>query len=199
MAPLRLAVAELDRDLPLAGVMSMDSVIDRQRNGNPFFTRVLGSFAVLALILAANRSLRAHFLFCGAKKTRDWHPYGARRRRIGRAATDPKRRIEDDRDRLHSRFGDGAATAQAFRCNLPRSSYWCAGGIPHCAHGNADSGSRGNLYSRATRCACQSSFSVAQPVTNIRASSALRRGAFVQEIWNGNVRRALGIERRPHK
>jgi hypothetical protein len=27
----------------------------------------------------------------------------------------------------------------------------------------------------------------------------LRRGAFVQEIWNGNVRRALGIERRPHK
>ncbi len=53
MAPLRLAVAELDRDLPLAGVMSMDSVLDHQRNGNPFFTHVLGSFAVLALILAA--------------------------------------------------------------------------------------------------------------------------------------------------
>jgi putative ABC transport system permease protein len=47
------AVAQLDSDLPLAHVMSMDTVIDRQRNGNPFFTRVLGTFALLALILAA--------------------------------------------------------------------------------------------------------------------------------------------------
>jgi putative ABC transport system permease protein len=50
---LRSAVAELDRDLPLARVMTMDAVIDYQRSGNPFFTRVLGSFALLALILAA--------------------------------------------------------------------------------------------------------------------------------------------------
>jgi predicted permease len=50
---LHRAVAQLDSDLPLASVMSMDTVIDRQRGGNPFFTRVLGSFALLALILAA--------------------------------------------------------------------------------------------------------------------------------------------------
>jgi putative ABC transport system permease protein len=31
----------------------MDTVVDRQRNGNPFFTRVLGTFALLALSLAA--------------------------------------------------------------------------------------------------------------------------------------------------
>lgn len=47
------AVAQLDSDLPLARVMSMDRVIERQRNGNPFFTRVLGTFAILALILSA--------------------------------------------------------------------------------------------------------------------------------------------------
>ncbi len=50
---LRHAVAQLDSDLPLASVMSMDTVIDRERKGDELFTRVLGSFAVLALILAA--------------------------------------------------------------------------------------------------------------------------------------------------
>lgn len=50
---LHHAVAQLDSDLPLAHVMNMDTVIDRQRSGNPFFTRVLGAFALLALLLAA--------------------------------------------------------------------------------------------------------------------------------------------------
>ncbi len=54
LAPaLRQAVAHLDVELALARVMSMRTVLDRQRNGNPFFERVLGSFALLALILAA--------------------------------------------------------------------------------------------------------------------------------------------------
>ncbi len=52
-AALRNAVAQLDAELPLARVMSMPAVIEHQKAGNPFFTRVLGSFAVLALILAA--------------------------------------------------------------------------------------------------------------------------------------------------
>jgi putative ABC transport system permease protein len=52
-AALRNAVAQMDAELPLARVMSMPSVIERQKAGNPFFTRVLASFAVLALILAA--------------------------------------------------------------------------------------------------------------------------------------------------
>lgn len=50
---LRKTVSQIDAELPLGHVMSMDSVINSQRNGNPFFTRVLGSFALLALILAA--------------------------------------------------------------------------------------------------------------------------------------------------
>src|SRR5579864_2916785 len=54
LAPaLRQAIAQVDPELPLARVMSMPTVIERQKGGNPFFTRVLASFAVLALILAA--------------------------------------------------------------------------------------------------------------------------------------------------
>ena len=50
---LRRVVAQLDPELPLAGVLSMESVIERQRNGNPLFVRLLSTFAILALILAA--------------------------------------------------------------------------------------------------------------------------------------------------
>ncbi len=50
---LRDAAAQADVELPLANVMSMSTLIDHQRAGNPFFVRLLGSFAVLALILAA--------------------------------------------------------------------------------------------------------------------------------------------------
>jgi len=52
-APARNAVAQLDADLPLARMMSMSDVIERQKAANPFFTRVLGTFALLALVLAA--------------------------------------------------------------------------------------------------------------------------------------------------
>jgi predicted lysophospholipase L1 biosynthesis ABC-type transport system permease subunit len=50
---LRQAVAHLDRELPLARVMSMDSVINDQRNGDPLFSGILAIFAMFALILAA--------------------------------------------------------------------------------------------------------------------------------------------------
>jgi len=50
---LRNTVAQMDVELPLAHVMSMPAVIESQRAGNPFFLRVLGIFALLALILAA--------------------------------------------------------------------------------------------------------------------------------------------------
>lgn len=50
---VRNAVAQLDVELPLARVMSMTAVIERQKAGNPFFVRVLVGFAFLALILAA--------------------------------------------------------------------------------------------------------------------------------------------------
>jgi len=50
---LRNAVAQVDAELPLGRVMSMPSVIERQKGGNRFFGRVLASFALLALILAA--------------------------------------------------------------------------------------------------------------------------------------------------
>jgi putative ABC transport system permease protein len=50
---LRSTVARLDAELPLLRVMSMDGVIDAQRNGNPLFEKLLATFAVLALILSA--------------------------------------------------------------------------------------------------------------------------------------------------
>ena len=50
---LRHAVAQLDPELPLTGVITMETMIERQRNGNPLFIRLLGTFALLALIPAA--------------------------------------------------------------------------------------------------------------------------------------------------
>jgi predicted permease len=50
---LRHVVAQLDSELPLLRVMSMDGVIEAQRNGNPLFSRLLATFAILALILSA--------------------------------------------------------------------------------------------------------------------------------------------------
>jgi predicted permease len=50
---LRHVVAGLDSELPLLRVMSMDGVIESQRGGNPLFSRLLATFAILALILSA--------------------------------------------------------------------------------------------------------------------------------------------------
>jgi predicted permease len=50
---LREAVAQADVELPLDRLMSMGSVIERQRGGDVLFTRILGVFAILALILSA--------------------------------------------------------------------------------------------------------------------------------------------------
>jgi putative ABC transport system permease protein len=52
-AAMRNAVAQVDVELPLINMMSMPAVIERQANGDPLFLRLLGSFALLALILAA--------------------------------------------------------------------------------------------------------------------------------------------------
>lgn len=49
----RDAVAQLDPELPLNHVMSMVTVIEHQKRGNVLFVRILGSFAALALLLAA--------------------------------------------------------------------------------------------------------------------------------------------------
>jgi predicted permease len=50
---LRSAVAQVDAELPLDRVMSMPALIERQKLGNPFFVRLLGGFALLALLLSA--------------------------------------------------------------------------------------------------------------------------------------------------
>jgi putative ABC transport system permease protein len=50
---MRSVVAEIDPELPLAHLMSMSAVIERQKNGNPFFLAALASFAGMALLLAA--------------------------------------------------------------------------------------------------------------------------------------------------
>jgi putative ABC transport system permease protein len=50
---VRGAVAQIDTELPLARVMSEQTVLERAQAGDYFFSRTLGSFAVLALMLAA--------------------------------------------------------------------------------------------------------------------------------------------------
>jgi len=50
---LRGVVSQLDAELPLLRVMSMDQVIEMQRNGNPLFLYLLSTFALLALVLSA--------------------------------------------------------------------------------------------------------------------------------------------------
>jgi putative ABC transport system permease protein len=50
---LRGVVSQLDAELPLPRVMSMDEVIEVQRNGNPVFVYLLSTFAMLALLLSA--------------------------------------------------------------------------------------------------------------------------------------------------
>jgi putative ABC transport system permease protein len=50
---MRDAVGQIDGELPLARVMSMAALIDRQKGGDELFSQILGSFAALALILAA--------------------------------------------------------------------------------------------------------------------------------------------------
>jgi putative ABC transport system permease protein len=50
---MRNAVAQADAELPLARLISMPALLDRQKGGDEFFSRVLGGFAILALILAA--------------------------------------------------------------------------------------------------------------------------------------------------
>jgi predicted permease len=50
---MRRAVAQSDPELPLLRAMSMENVIEGQRNGDPLFTRLLATFALLALLLAA--------------------------------------------------------------------------------------------------------------------------------------------------
>jgi putative ABC transport system permease protein len=50
---LRHAVEQLDDELPLLRVMTMERVIEYQRSGSPLFEQLLATFALLALILAA--------------------------------------------------------------------------------------------------------------------------------------------------
>jgi putative ABC transport system permease protein len=50
---LRNAIGQVDEELPLDRVMSMPTVIERQRRGDALFVNLLGVFAALALILAA--------------------------------------------------------------------------------------------------------------------------------------------------
>ena len=50
---VRSAVEQADPELPLERVMSMPTVIERQKGGDVLFARMLGAFALLALIFAA--------------------------------------------------------------------------------------------------------------------------------------------------
>ncbi|MBV9761273.1 MAG: ABC transporter permease [Acidobacteriaceae bacterium] len=53
ISSVRRAVAEIDPELPLASVATMRQFVEHNRRGNPLFVRILGMFALLALIMAA--------------------------------------------------------------------------------------------------------------------------------------------------
>jgi putative ABC transport system permease protein len=50
---LRHDLAQIDPELPLLRVMSMDQVLNAQNNGDPLFLKLLATFAILALVLSA--------------------------------------------------------------------------------------------------------------------------------------------------
>ena len=50
---LRQAVTQMDTELPLLRVLTMEKVIDDQRYGDDFFEQLLATFSLLALLLAA--------------------------------------------------------------------------------------------------------------------------------------------------
>jgi putative ABC transport system permease protein len=52
-AALRGAMAQVDQELPVSQLMSMTALLERQNGGDRFFGRVLGGFAMLALLLSA--------------------------------------------------------------------------------------------------------------------------------------------------
>jgi len=52
-APVRRTLAQLDSNLPLFSVRTMDEVIGEQAQGERFLSGLVGSFAALALLLAA--------------------------------------------------------------------------------------------------------------------------------------------------
>src|SRR5262249_62057177 len=52
-AGLRSVVGQIDDELPVSRLLSMSEVIEKQKGGNPFMSRVLSCFALLALVLAA--------------------------------------------------------------------------------------------------------------------------------------------------
>jgi predicted permease len=52
-AALCSAVAQVDQELPVSQLMSMPTLLERQNGGDRFFGRVLGGFAMLALLLSA--------------------------------------------------------------------------------------------------------------------------------------------------
>jgi predicted permease len=52
-APLRQAVAALDRNIPVAGIRTMSDVLSTSIGQPRFFATIAGGFAVIALVLAA--------------------------------------------------------------------------------------------------------------------------------------------------
>lgn len=50
---LRAVVSQADSELPLSQIITMDGLVELQRSGNPFFSRILATFALLALLLAS--------------------------------------------------------------------------------------------------------------------------------------------------
>ena len=98
--------------------MSMDGVIEAQRNGNPLFSRLLATFAILALILSAI-GIYGLIAYSVGQRT---HEIGIRLA-LGAKPSDISRMILRQGFKvaavgLADRLRDGAAVAESLRLDL---------------------------------------------------------------------------------
>ena len=115
---LRHAVEQLDAELPLLRVRSMDGVIDDQRNGNPLFEQVACDLCNARACSCGHRNLRPHFLLGEPEKPGDRYPPRSWRERVGHSSHDSLRRHEGCGDRLGDWLCNGSAPAKALRVDF---------------------------------------------------------------------------------
>jgi putative ABC transport system permease protein len=132
LGAIRSHVRSLDNGLVLFRPQTMDEVIAGDTNDMSIQTFLLGTFAILALMLAAVGALWRHVVPCDPAHARDRHSHGAGRTASERSALDYETGDEADCNRLDT-WGDCRAGTHtldiqhAVRCRPGRSLNFCFG------------------------------------------------------------------------